>query len=68
MLQCPECDRIMMDSTDDGGWKLRTRMVLFGPDGGAHAICPSCKTHVPVDIVLGNMENPLPKPKLLLKP
>ena len=67
MLQCQECKRIIMDSTSDGGWKIRSRMLLFDSKGNAKAICPTCKHHVPVPIRLGNVENPLPKPKLILK-
>lgn len=65
MLQCPECRRIILDSTSEGGWKLRTRMIVFNEDG-AHAICPSCKHSVQVPIKLDGELNPLPKPKLFL--
>jgi hypothetical protein len=64
MIQCHECRRIIMDSTD-GGWKLRTRMVLFDEDG-AKAICPSCKAHVDVPVTLGDVGTPLPKPKMYI--
>lgn len=68
MLQCEDCRRVIMDSTADGGWKIRTRMLLFDSEGQAKAICPSCKAHVPVPVSLGKVENPLPKPKLIVKP
>jgi hypothetical protein len=65
MLQCGGCNRIIMDSTSEGGWKLRTRMVLFDEEGQAKAICPTCKTQVDVPIMLGAV-NALPKPKLVI--
>lgn len=65
MLQCSECNRIIVDSTADGGWKLRARMVIFDESGQAVAICPTCKHKVPVPVVLGDI-NTLPKPKLYI--
>lgn len=67
MLQCQGCNRIIMDSTEGGGWKLRTRMVLFDLNGNAKAICPSCKAHVEVPIHIGNVGDPLPKTKLFIE-
>lgn len=52
-IHCPKCNRIVMDSTQDGGFKLRTRMVLFSSEGYAHALCPSCKEPVHVPVFLG---------------
>jgi hypothetical protein len=40
-----------MDKGQDGGVRLRTRMMLF-TDQGAVAVCPQCKTHVPVPVQL----------------
>lgn len=51
MLNCTSCRRIIMDNTDDGGVKLRTRMVLFSATGVV-ALCPTCKTPNPVPVVL----------------
>jgi hypothetical protein len=65
MLQCGECNRIIMDSTADGGWKLRTRMLLFDDKGQARAVCPTCKTQVSVPVLLGEV-HVLPKPKLVI--
>lgn len=53
MLNCPNCNRIIIDSTQDGGVKLRSRMVLFNGDV-AHALCPSCKTKVEVPLSIDN--------------
>jgi len=51
MLCCPKCNRIIVDTTQDGGAKVRSRMLLF--DGSeAHAICPSCKTKVSVPLTI----------------
>lgn len=68
MLHCtnPKCNRIIMDKTADGGWKLRTRMVLF-TDTGAVALCPSCKTPVTVPVGLTDEPDTLPKPRLSIK-
>lgn len=52
MIQCPKCKRIIMDSSHDGGVKIRTRMLLFDHEGHAEALCPSCKTKVNVPIQL----------------
>lgn len=65
MIKCDSCGRIIMDSTESGGWKLRTRMILFTDTGSAVALCPSCKAQVPVPIMLGDI-HPLPKPKLVI--
>lgn len=62
MLQCPECKRIIMDSTSTG-YKLRTRMVLFNDEIGAVAICPSCKAHVRVPVLLGDISMVISKEK-----
>lgn len=58
MLNCPNCNRIIVDSTQDGGVKLRSRMVLFNGDV-AHAICPSCKTKVEVPLSIDTSKLPL---------
>lgn len=59
MLHCPECNRILIDMTSDGGVKLRSRMVLF-QGSGAHAICPSCKTKVEVPLMVDVSKLPQP--------
>ncbi len=48
MLNCPKCNRIIMDTTSEGGYKVRSRMLVFTSEGEAQAICPSCKASVPV--------------------
>jgi hypothetical protein len=68
MLQCTNCRRIILDSTSEGGWKLRTRMLIFQDDGTASAICPSCKTAVKVPVQLDGTQIALPKPTLFVKP
>jgi hypothetical protein len=65
MIHCPSCNRILMDSTTDGGVKLRSRMVLFH-NGEAHALCPTCKTKVAVPLQLGSMPEAPPKTKHVL--
>lgn len=65
MVNCPSCNRIIMDSTNEGGYKLRSRMVLFH-EGRAHALCPTCKTKVEVPIHVGSMPEAPPKPKHIL--
>lgn len=59
-----------MDATQDGGFKLRTRMVLFTSEGGAKAICPSCKTNVDVPYIglTGELPEALPKTKIVVSP
>lgn len=54
-----------MDATQNGGYKLRSRMVLINEDGQAEAICPSCKHRVEVPLLLGSV-SPLPKPTRLI--
>lgn len=50
-IHCPTCDRILLDTAKNGTHKLRTKMVLF--DGTkALALCPQCKTEVPVPVRL----------------
>lgn len=49
MLNCPNCNRIVVDMTNDGGVKVRSRMILFNGTE-AHALCPSCKTKVVVPL------------------
>jgi hypothetical protein len=67
MIYCPHCNRIIMDATQDGGYKLRSRMIIF-KDGKATALCPTCKTSVEVPIQLGSVnEEVQPKPKLIVK-
>lgn len=58
MLTCPKCNRIIVDTTNDGGVKVRTRMILFSEDG-AYAICPSCKTKVSVPLSVDMSKLPL---------
>lgn len=65
MIHCPKCNRIILDTTADGGYKMRTRMVLFH-EGEAKCICPSCKTKVDVPVVLGDVPLAPPKPKHLI--
>jgi len=51
MLNCPNCKRIVLDMTQDGGVKVRSRMIIFNGTE-AHAICPSCKTNVSVPLLV----------------
>lgn len=57
MLNCPNCKRIVVDTTQDGGVKVRSRMILFNGDE-AHAICPSCKTKVVVPLTVDRSRLP----------
>jgi len=66
MVQCPGCKRIIMDSTQSGGYKIRSRMILFS-EGKAIAICPTCKTHVEVPIILGALSEKPAKSKLVVR-
>ena len=65
-LNCPHCNRIIMDTTSDGGYKIRTRMLLF-INNMAMALCPTCKTKIPVPLSLGDVSMLLPKPKIFAK-
>lgn len=53
MVKCPNCQRIIMDAMQTGGYKIRSRMILF-TEGKAIALCPSCKHHVEVPIILSS--------------
>lgn len=61
MLNCPKCNRIIVDSTNDGGIKIRTRMLLFN-GLEAHAICPSCKTKIAVPLSVDKTSLPPARP------
>lgn len=65
MIRCSNCDRIIVDQTEDG-WKMRARMTVFRPEG-AFAICPTCKSEVPVPIVMNHSGKSLRKPKLIVR-
>lgn len=67
MISCKKCNRTIIDATADGGWKLRTRMLLFNSAGTAVALCPTCKAEVPVPVTLGNIHS-LPKNKVAVTP
>lgn len=54
-----------MDKTQDGGYKIRSRMILF-KKGVATALCPTCKTPVSVPLALGTIGASLPKQKLVI--
>lgn len=67
MIKCPECNRIIMDVTNDGGYKVRTRMLLLTASG-AEAICPQCKNKVDVPLALGNIADyPVESNKYIIK-
>jgi hypothetical protein len=57
MLKCQQCNRIIVDSTQDGGVKVRSRMIVFH-DGRAHALCPTCKTEVEVPLAVDTTKFP----------
>lgn len=65
MLNCPNCNRIIMDRTQNGGYKVRSRMLLFS-EGKAQALCPTCKVRVEVPILLGDIDSTLPKAKIVV--
>ena len=67
MLHCSKCNRILMNVTEDGGYKVRSRMILF-KDGEATAICPQCKKRNYVPIQLGSVDGLFSTPdKFVLK-
>lgn len=66
MIQCEKCNRIIVDQSENGGAKIRARMILFDENGQATALCPTCKHPVPVPLTLGNI-GALPKPRLIVK-
>lgn len=55
-----------MDATSDGGYKVRTRILVFH-DGKATALCPTCKQKVEVPVILGDVDDMLPKQKIFVK-
>lgn len=59
MLKCQKCNRIIVDVTNEGGVKVRSRMIVFN-GSEAHAICPSCKTSVPVPLIVDISQLPPP--------
>ena len=63
MLNCPKCNRIIVDSTQEGGVKLRSRMIVFNGDV-ALALCPTCKTQVEVPLTINLDRLPPPNSKL----
>lgn len=65
MVQCPKCHRIIIDKTQNGGYKVRSRMILF-LDGKAVALCPSCKYYVDVPLLIEEPSQELPKEKLVI--
>lgn len=67
MLYCKKCNRIIMNATKNGGYKIRSRMILFN-NGRAEAICPQCKTKNYVPIFLSDAEGLLERSeKIFLK-
>jgi hypothetical protein len=54
MVKCPECGRIILD-TSDGSRKLRARVLLF-EDDGTIAVCPQCKAGVKVPVSLNGAQ------------
>lgn len=66
MITCPKCNRIVMDKTQDGGYKVRSRMIIF-KDGKAVALCPSCKEPIEVPLCLGEVPESLPKPRYIIR-
>lgn len=62
MLQCPKCRRIIIDRIATGGYKVRSRMILF-EGGTAQAICPSCKHRVNVPLSIGEVPEGPSHPK-----
>lgn len=65
MISCPKCQRIIMDETQDGGYKIRSRMLIF-KDGKAIALCPTCKNNVEVPVKLGAISEVHPKTKFVI--
>lgn len=55
-----------MDATPDGGFKIRSRMLIF-KDGVATALCPTCKEPVVVPVVVNAAVEPISGPKLVVK-
>ena len=51
MINCPRCNRIIVDRTQNGGYKIRSRMILL-LDGKAVALCPSCRYFVTVPLLI----------------
>lgn len=51
MKQCPACKKNIIDLSEDGTPRLRSKIILFG-EHGAEAKCPSCGHMVSVPIKL----------------
>lgn len=67
-IVCQECGRIIVDATQDGGVKIRSRMIIFDKDGQASALCPTCKHIIGIPVAFtGTIENSLPKTKIVVK-
>lgn len=67
LLNCPECNRIIVDTTQDGGFKVRSRMIIIH-NGQAKALCPTCKTSVSVPLIIDDGKlPPSNKPKHIVQ-
>lgn len=52
MIICSKCTRVLMDVLDDGTTRIRTRLLLVDEDGDVTAMCPQCKTHHKLPLML----------------
>jgi DNA-directed RNA polymerase subunit RPC12/RpoP len=50
--RCPKCRSRIIQKSADGKLKIRTNIVVFGPQG-AEVVCRKCGSDVPVDLHLG---------------
>ena len=51
-IRCPSCHRTVLQRSDDGAIKVRTRMLVLRKSG-FEVLCRHCSSPVPLDVLPG---------------
>jgi len=67
-IWCPTCRKKVLQKSDDGAVRIRTRILVFRSPVDAMVVCQHCGHEVPVDISLGkSTDADVRAPKMVLR-
>ena len=66
-LRCPECGNRVIQKSDDGRLRVRTKILSFDQEGGAEVVCQKCGHDIPLGILPGDdLRKALDSPRLVV--
>lgn len=67
-IRCPICGNRIIQKTDNGRLRIRTKIISFNNNGKAEIVCRKCGNDIEIDLQMGSdLKKIIKSPRLILK-